>query len=147
CAATTTLQRHHIALRPSRTRKDHYVSTTAQLVANGLLLLSAYVYRVEDQQAIDAGVTVGNFYLHADWILGFGLLTIISAYQLLRPPKILEEGGSWGKALLTIPLYSFMCLTASSQFISQGYWHGTSVYLNMMMELSTMFLNLALYIW
>ena len=40
-----------------------------------------------------------------------------------------------------------MCLSASAQFFSQGYFHGTSVYLNMMMELSTLFLNLALYIW
>jgi len=147
CAATATLARHHIALRPPRTRKDHYVSTIAQLAANGLLLMSASVYRAEDTQAMASGVTVGNFYLHAFWMAGFALLTAASLYQLIRPPRDLETGGSWPKAFLTIPLYTFMCLTASAQFISQGYYHGISVYLNMMMELSTLFLNLALYIW
>ncbi|GAA5125232.1 TRAP transporter large permease subunit [Alloalcanivorax gelatiniphagus] len=147
CAATATLARHHIALRPPRTRKDHYVSTIAQLAANGLLLMSASVYRAEDTQAMASGVTVGNFYLHAFWMAGFALLTAASLYQLIRPPRDLEAGGSWPKAFLTIPLYTFMCLTASAQFISQGYYHGISVYLNMMMELSTLFLNLALYIW
>ncbi len=147
CAATATLARHHIALRPSRTRKDHYVSTIAQLTANGMLLMSAAVYRAEDAQAMASGVTVGNFYLHAFWMAGFALLTAASLFQLIRPPKDLEDGGSWPKAFLTIPLYTFMCLTASAQFISQGYYHGISVYLNMMMELSTLFLNLALYIW
>ncbi|MBM7333489.1 TRAP transporter large permease subunit [Alloalcanivorax marinus] len=147
CAATATLARHHIALRPPRTRKDHYVSTLAQLTANTLLLMSAAVYRSEDAQAMASGVTVGNFYLHAFWMAGFALLTAASLFQLIRPPKDLEDGGSWPKALLTIPLYTFMCLTASAQFISQGYYHGISVYLNMMMELSTLFLNLALYIW
>ncbi|MBL7249509.1 TRAP transporter large permease subunit [Alloalcanivorax marinus] len=147
CAATATLARHHISLRPSRTRKDHYISTIAQLCANGLLLMSAAVYRAKDVEAMDAGVTVGNFYLHGFWVAGFALLTAASLLQLFRPPKDLEDGGSWPKAFLTIPLYTFMCLTASVQFMMQGYYHGISVYLNMMMELSTLFLNLALYIW
>ncbi|ASK34484.1 C4-dicarboxylate ABC transporter [Alcanivorax sp. N3-2A] len=147
CAATATIARHHIALRPSRTRKDHYIGTAAQLAANLMLLMSATVYRVEEMDALSSGVQVSNFYLHKFWIMGFALLSLISLYQLIRPPKTLESGGSWPKAFLTIPLYSFMCLTAGAQFISQGYYHGISVYLGMMMELSTMFLNLALYIW
>lgn len=147
CAATTTLARHHIALRPARTRRDHLVSTVAQLAANLMLLFSATMYRVEEVSALDSGVQVSHFYLHKFWILGFGLLSLISIYQLFRQPRNAEPGGSWGKALLTIPLYSFMCLTAGAQFVSQGYYHGISVYLGMMMELSTMFLNLALYLW
>ncbi|WP_336174967.1 TRAP transporter large permease subunit [Alloalcanivorax xenomutans] len=147
CATRTTLGRHHIALRPQRTVKDHIVSTSAQLAANALLLLSATVYRVEEAAAMESGVRVGHFYLHQFWIAGFTVLTAASLYQLIRFPKGLESGGSWGKALLTIPLYTFMCLSASSQFISQGYYHGIAVYLGIMMEMSTMFLNLALYIW
>ena len=147
CAITATLARHHISLRPSRTKKDHVVTTTAQLIANAALLMSAAVYRAEEVEAIASGVTVSNFYLHQFWIAGFALLTAASIYQLIRPPKDLETGGSWPKAFLTIPLYSFMSLTAAAQFASQGYYHGISVYLNMMMELSTLFLNLALYIW
>ena len=147
CAATTTFQRHHIALRPSRTRKDHLISSLAQVVSNSLLLISALVYRGSDLRAAQAGVTVDALYLHSVWIAGFAILTAAAVYQLVRPPRGLEEGGSWGKALLTIPLFSFMCISASIQFYGQGYFHGVSVYMNMMMELSTLFLNLALYIW
>ncbi|MDX1804933.1 MAG: TRAP transporter large permease subunit, partial [Alcanivorax sp.] len=147
CAATATFSRHHISLRPASTRKDHLVSTLGQLGANVLLLVSSFMYRKEEMAAMADGVQVNHFYLHQFWIAGFTILTLASIYQLIRPPKDLEEGGSWGKSILTIPLYSFMCVTASIQFISQGYYHGISVYLGMMMELSTLFLSLALYIW
>ncbi|MDF1782270.1 MAG: TRAP transporter large permease subunit [Alcanivoracaceae bacterium] len=147
CATTATFARHHIALRPARTIKDHYISTAAQLTANLMLLMSATVYRHQEQQSMLQGVQVQDFYLHIFWILGFSALALTNLSQLIKPPKDLEQGGGWGKAFLTIPLYSFMCLTAGAQFISQGYYHGISVYLGMMMELSTLFLNLALYIW
>lgn len=147
CATTATFARHHIALRPSRTVKDHYVGQTAQLAANLMLLMSATVYRSQEQLSMSQGVQVQDFYLHAIWMIGFSMLALTNLYMLVKPPKDLEQGGGWGKALLTIPLYSFMCLTAGAQFISQGYYHGISVYLGMMMELSTMFLNLGLYIW
>lgn len=147
CAATATLTRHHIALRPARTKKDHLVGSVAQLAANGMLLMSATVYRMQEQTSMEQGVQVHDFYLHTIWIGGFALLTLISLFQVIKQPADAEEGGSWGKALLTIPLYSFMCLSAGSRFMMDGYYHGISVYLGMMMELSTMFLNLALYIW
>jgi len=147
CAATATLTRHHIALRPAQTRKDHFVSSLGQLSANVMLLMSAWIYRGEEVSAMADGVQVNHFYLHQFWIAGFALLSLAALWQLVKPPKDLEEGGSWGKALLTIPLYSFMSITAGIQFVSQGYYHGISVYLGMMMELSTLFLSLALYIW
>ncbi len=147
CAATATIQRHHISLRPMRTQKDHLVGTVAMLLANTALLISAIVYRQEELKSIAEGTTVSHFYMHKFWIAGFAILTCISIYQLFNQPKEAEKGGSWPKALLTIPLYSLMCLTASAQFMSDFYFHGISVYLGMMMELSTLFLNLALYIW
>lgn len=147
CAATATLSLHHISLRPITTRKDYYVGTAAQLAANCMLLMSATVYRVQEAASMAQGVQVQDFYLHAFWIAGFAGLVLINLWQLARPPRTLEPGGGFGKALLTIPLYSFMSLTAGAQFVSQGYYQGISVYLGMMMELSTMFLNLALYIW
>jgi TRAP-type C4-dicarboxylate transport system permease large subunit len=147
CAATATLTRHHICLRPMRTTRDHYVSITAQLVANVMLMVSAIIYREREMISMADGIQVNHFYLHVFWIAGFGLLAAINIWQLVRPPKDMEPGGSWGKAPLTIPLYTFMCLTAGTRFMLDGYYHGISVYLGMMMELSTLFLNLALYIW
>lgn len=147
CAATATFSRHHIALRPAQTRKDHLVSTVGQLSANLMLLASAWVYRSAELSAVADGVNVDHFYLHQFWIAGFSILSLAAFYQLLRPPKDLSDGGSWGKSLLTIPLYSIMCISAGIQFAQQGYYHGISVYLGMLMELSTLFLSLALYIW
>lgn len=147
CAATATFGRHHIALRPAHTRKDHLVSSLGQLSANVMLFMSAWIYRGEEVNAMAEGVQVNHFYLHQFWIAGFALLSLASLWQLFKPPQDVEEGGSWGHSLLSIPLYSLMCLTAGAQFISQGYYHGISVYLGMMMELSTLFLSLALYIW
>ncbi|AJD48571.1 TRAP transporter, DctM-like membrane protein [Isoalcanivorax pacificus W11-5] len=147
CAATTTVMRHHIALRPMRTVRDHYVSTLAQLGANSILAVSAIVYREREIMSMADGIQVGHFYLHQFWIAGFTLLAAINIWQLVRPPKNMESGGGWGKALLTIPLYSFMALNAGLRFIMDEYYHGISVYLGMIMELSTLFLNLALYIW
>lgn len=147
CAITATFARHHIALRPASTMRDHYVGTIAQLGANLMLLMSATVYRNQESLAIQQGVQVQDFYLHSVWITGFAALALTNVWQLIKPPVDAQPGGSWGKAFLTIPLYSFMCLTAGSQFVSQGYYHGISVYIGMIMELSTLFLSLALYIW
>ena len=146
-AATTTLGRHHIALRPITSIRDYYVGTIVMLSANLLLLMSASVYRYQEQVSMSQGVQVHDFYLHIFWILGFGLLSIVNIFQLIKPPKNLPQGGKIGKAFLTVPIYAYMTLGAAIQFIIQGYYHGISVYLGMMMELSTMFLNLALYIW
>jgi len=88
------------------------------------------------------------------WTIGFGSLMLISILQLFWRPKDLEQGGNIRGALLTIPLYAIMCFGASFMFFSEfrggvwsPYWQGAVVYLNMMMEFSTMFLNLALYGW
>lgn len=147
CAATATMSRHHIAIRPVRTVRDHYVSTIALLSANTLLFVSAVQYRERQLISIAEGISVSHYGLNLIWITGFGVLAAINIYHLVKPPKDLEQGGNYGKALLTIPLYGFMSLSAGTRFMLDGYYHGMSVYLGMMMEHSTMFLNLALYIW
>ena len=147
CAATTTVARHHIAIRPTRTVVDHYVSTGALTLANSLLLVSAINYRERQLISISEGISVSHYNLNLLWITGFAVLTAINIYYLIRRPKDLEPGGNFGMALLTVPLYGFMALSAGTRFMLDGYYHGMSVYLGMMMEHSTMFLNLALYIW
>lgn len=146
-AVTAALTRHHIAIRPARTVKDHFLSTGAQFISNIILLVSAIVYRQSDVASMASGVTVSKFYLHNMWVLGFAILTLVSLYQLIRPPKDLETGGTWSKAVLTVPLYCFMCIIANIHFYANGYYQGSSVYLNMMLQFSTLFLNLALYGW
>ncbi|MFZ5724721.1 MAG: TRAP transporter large permease subunit [Pseudomonadota bacterium] len=161
CAATTTLTRHHIGLRSVATRKDYYTATTMQLFAHAMLTFSEISYRAAEQQSMAEGVQVQFFYLHGIWIAGFGLLTLISIYQLIKPPKDLEPGGHMGHAFLAVPLYAYMSVSASLQFwvipaiekLTTGtvstapYYQGIGVYLSQMMELSGMFLALALYVW
>ncbi len=76
-----------------------------------------------------------------------GALTLISLWQLRQPRADLAPGGSWPRSLLSVPLYSFMCISATIQFAFHGFYHGIAVYLNMMAELSALFLNLGLYVW
>lgn len=161
CAATTTLTRHHIGLRTVHTRRDYYTAVTMQLAAHAMLMFSEISYRAAEQQSVLEGVQVQFFYLHAIWIAGFGLLTAISIYQLLFPPKDLEPGGNSFHAFLSVPLYAYMAVSASLQFwaipalenlttgsiTAMPYYQGIGVYLSQMMELSGMFLALALYIW
>lgn len=147
CAATTTFGRHHISIRPVSTIRDHYVGTTMQLAANSILFVSAIMYRDQQLISLSEGIQVSHFYLNNIWIAGFGTFAAINIAQLIKPPKDLEAGGNWGKAIITTPLYAFMAISAGSRFMLDGYYHGISVYLGMVMEHSTLFLNLALYIW
>lgn len=161
CAIIATLTRHHISLRSVATRRDYYFATTLQLVAHAALLFAEVAYRAAEQRSINDGVQVQLFFLHGWWIAGFGLLTLISLYQLWNPPRDLEPGGGTGRALLAVPLYAYMAITASLQFwiapmldgmvggdpAPGAYFQGIGIYLSQMMELSGMFLALALYIW
>ncbi|PAV25717.1 C4-dicarboxylate ABC transporter [Tamilnaduibacter salinus] len=147
CAATATFRRQHIALRPVLSTRDDRVATVAQALANGLLTVSAWLYREQELAQAAAGMPLAHLYLHDLWVAGFGGLTAISVCQLIRSPVGAPAGGHWTRSLLCIPLYSIMCLTASAQFAAYGFYHGIAVYLNMMAELSSLFLNLGLYVW
>lgn len=147
CAAAATLGRQHIALRPVESRRDDRVATVSQLVANGLLTASTWIYRQQELAQADAGMPLAHLFMHDIWVTGFGILTLISLWQLRQPRGELPPGGSWPRALLSVPLYSVMCISASIQFAFHGFYHGIAVYLTMMAELSALFLNLGLYVW
>ncbi|WP_227545980.1 TRAP transporter large permease subunit [Marinobacter fonticola] len=146
CAATATLTRHHIAMRAIETRLDYTVSYFLQTVANVMLLGSSVLFR---QTSHDAGadITIEREILHDLWIVGFAALTLVSLYRLMRPPADLQEGGDLMKAGLAVPLYTGMCLISGTYFALLGHASGIGVYLDKMMELSDMFLNVALYVW
>ncbi|OLF85815.1 MULTISPECIES: TRAP transporter large permease subunit [Marinobacter] len=147
CAAAATLGRQHIALRPVESWRDDRVATLAQLIANSLLTASAWIYRQQELAQADAGIPLAHLFMHDIWVAGFGALTLISLWQLRQPRTGLSEGGSWPRSLLSVPLYSVMCISAAIQFAFLGFYHGIAVYLNMMAELSALFLNLGLYVW
>ncbi len=146
CGLTTMLKRHHIALRPAHTVMDYRVSTLAQFIASSILLYSVYSFK---QVAFSAGLVVSleHRILHYLWIAGFAILFVLNLYQLLNVPKEAKKGGHFLSALLSIPLYATMCLISGGFFIAINNSAGIGIYLNQMIELSQLFLNVGLYVW
>jgi len=146
CGLTALFRRHHIALRPMETVMDYRVASGAQLIASAILFYSVYSFR---EVAYSAGVEVTTQHgiLHHLWIFGFAFILLLSLYQFLFIPKDAKPGGSFLKAQLSVPLYATMCIISGSYFISSGHGAGIGIYLNQMMELSQLFLNVGLYVW
>ncbi|HNL81573.1 MAG TPA: hypothetical protein PKL69_14650, partial [Agitococcus sp.] len=143
-ATTTTLGLHHIALRPPVTKIDFKIYSIAMVAANVLLLVSSISYW---KLQTASGIPIEHPIINYLWVGLFSVLIGISGKQLIKPPADAPEGGSIGMALLSIPLYAFMALNAGLSFIFAGHYSGLAIYLGQMMELSGVFLNLALYIW
>ncbi len=146
CAATATMTRHHIAMRAMQTQLDHTVSFSLQFIANGMLFVSTLSFRALSHSG-GGEVELAREVLHDLWIVGFGLLTIISAVKLFRVPADVKPGGNLSHALLSVPLYTTMCLIAGTYFAIGGHVAGIGIYLDKMMDLSDMFLNVGLYVW
>ncbi len=144
-AVTTTLGIHHIGLRPPRYKKDFPVYGVSMVVANGLALFSCWYYY--NNVLLSSGIPIEQPLLNYIMIGLFAVLTGISLFKLVRPPVEAEEGGSWGLATLSIPLYAFMAITSSISFLGEGHMAGLAIYLGQLLEYSGIFLNLALYIW
>ncbi|MDF2445028.1 MAG: transporter [Moraxellaceae bacterium] len=140
----TTLGEHHIALRPPKTRVDFRIYSITMTAANALLTFSSVKYL---QMQINSGIPVDKPWLYYLWISMFSILTLISFKQVIFMPKRAEAGGTVGMALLSIPLYAWMSLIGGSYFLGQQHWSAQAIYLNQMVELSGIFLNLALFIW
>ncbi|WP_334119829.1 TRAP transporter large permease subunit [Limnobacter sp.] len=143
-AISTTKQFHHISLRPPRTKKDFQVYSLAMLGANLLMTISATYYL---KLQYDSGVAVENPIISIIAIALFAALSFISLKDVLKMPAQAEEGGSYGMGLLSIPLYAFMALNAGINFFMDDYIAGLAIYFGQITELSSIFLNLALYLW
>ncbi len=141
-AITTTLANHHIGIRPARTALDHKVSNGAIAAASAMLLFSCIRYY---QITAGTGLEVEHPLLHLLWCLLFAAMLGISAYRLWRPVAA-PAGGSLGMALLSVPLFATMAMICGAYFFSHGHPSGLAIYINQLMELPTIFLNLALFI-
>ncbi len=140
----TTLGEHHIALRPPKSRLDFRVYSITMLAANSLLTFSSVQYLIMQH---NSGIALDKPWLYYLWIVMFSILTLISLKQVLFMPKRAQPGGQLSLALLSIPLYAWMSLIGGTYFLMHKHYSAQAIYLNQMMELSGIFLNLALYIW
>ncbi|MCB9529442.1 MAG: TRAP transporter large permease subunit [Myxococcales bacterium] len=145
CGVATTVFKHHIALRPPRSRLDHLVCDGAQLFANALLLHSSWVFKQYD---VDAVGQPQHAALHWIWIGGFAVLCLANVYNLLRPPPVLAPSSGVLRALLSVPLYATMALIAGGYFlIGEDHGAGLAIYVAKLTEHAILYLNVGLYVW
>lgn len=143
-AVATTLGHHHLAIRPAHHGRDHRVQSIVQALACALLLGSclAYVHVLTRD-----GSPLERPLLHAVWVALMATLLLINLKRSLWPLPSAHGPGRWGSALLTMPLYAVMAIVAGVYFLLHGHPAGLAIYINQLMELPNIFLNLGLFIW
>lgn len=145
CAATCTIKQHHIAFKPVITLQDHWVSTSAQLLGNIILLLSAWSYK---ESIYNSATVVDHPEIYLLLILGFAILGSISLYQLIRLGHYHKLGVSLMHAMLAIPLYIYMAFFSGAYFfLIEGHWAGPAIFFSLLIDQAGLFLNIGLYIW
>jgi len=143
-AVTTTLGYHHIGIRSAIYTRDFKAQTWSQVIGNALLLASTVSYYL----ILERGGPVEAAHLHFIWMATFAAMLAINVYRLFRPhPKASEGDGTWGIALLAVPLYANMAIIAGAYFLLIGHPSGLAIYINQLMALPSIFMNLALFIW
>lgn len=144
-AGIATLQRHHIAFRPIEWRLDFQVSTSLQLLANASLALSAWLYR---DSTFNSSIDVADPFLVNGLVAGTTVLALISLYQLFNIPEDARRRGKLGRALLSVPLYTYVMLAfAVIVFFVQQHPAGLSIYFSAFFDNAGSYLDVALYLW
>ena len=146
-AITATLKIHHIGLRGPSSRLDYRIYAVAMILGNGFLTSSSISQYLS---VLNSGVppTTEMNIIYWLWIILFSILTLISVYHLFRIPDTAKSGGSIGLALLAVPLYAYMAIITGINFtFVMDYPMGQGIYLGQLVEFSSIFLNLALFIW
>lgn len=144
-ACVATMQRHHIAFRPMVTQLDFRVSLGAQLVANGLLAISAWAFR---SSALSSDIAAAHPILINSLTAGATVLALLSLYQCFSIPKDAQRDGKLLHSFLSIPLYTIVMLIFAS-VVYLGFQHpaGLAIYFNSFFENSGTYLDVALYLW
>ncbi|MBI42906.1 TRAP transporter large permease subunit [Marinobacter lutaoensis] len=143
-AAIAALDTDHIALRLPRNRAEWRLSQVAQFVVNGLMVLSLYAYL--GKLAASPG-SRGTMDLQYAWALVFGLFMVINVVRFVQVPERMRPGRLSLSSGLVVPLYCAMGLIAMGYFfLVDGYASGLAIYFGMMSNLSSMFINIGLYV-
>jgi TRAP-type C4-dicarboxylate transport system permease large subunit len=142
----TTVTYEHIGLLPVRHKRDYFIQAMTTLGAGAMMLYSSVSYYLI---ASKAGVAMERPEHQIAWMVMFASLTLVSLYQLIRRPKFgpeVEEG-TWFHALNSAPLAGNMAIAAGVYFLLNGHPSGLAIYINTLMEVPTIPLQLALFIW
>ena len=143
-AAISALDADHIALRLPRNRAEWRLSQGVQFVVNGLMLLSLNAYLGNLSKTPDSGSAMNLQYA---WGVVFGLFMVINAIRFIYIPERMRAGSIEFASGLVVPLYCSMGLIAMTYFFFvDGYSSGLAIYFGMMSNLSSMFINIGLYV-
>jgi TRAP-type C4-dicarboxylate transport system permease large subunit len=143
-AITTTLGFHHIGIRPGHYSKDYFLQSLAQVVSSSFLLYSAVRYY---QILQGSGVPIEHPLIHYIWIGLFTTLLLINLKRVIFRVKSPHGEGEWTGAILSMPLYAQMATIAGLYFLYKHHDAGLAIYINQLMELPSIFMNLGLFIW
>jgi TRAP-type C4-dicarboxylate transport system permease large subunit len=145
CAVCTTYLKHHIALRPARSKLDHLVSEGFQFAVNLTLTFSAWVFHTQQSSA------PGEYdWLPALWMLGFLGLALVNLRHLYVAQRLPSDDASIGRAALTIPLYTIMGLIAGLYFLvfsESKHAAGLLISASQLAEYPILYLQVGLYVW
>ncbi|MBW0146966.1 TRAP transporter large permease subunit [Marinobacter arenosus] len=143
-AAIAALDADHIALRLPRNRAEWRFSQATQFVVNGLMVgsLNSYLGKLASSPGSE-----GTVDLQYAWAAVFGLFMVINVIRFVNVPERMKKGRLALSSGLVMPLYCAMGLIAMSYFFFvDGYSSGLAIYFGMMSNLSSMFINIGLYV-
>ena len=143
-AAIAAMDADHIALRLPRNRAEWRLSQGAQFAVNGLMVasLNSYLGKLASSPGSE-----GTVNLQYAWAGVFGLFMVINAVRFVNVPNRLRRGSLALSSGLVTPLYCGMGVIAMSYFFFvDGYASGLAIYFGMMSNLSSMFINIGLYV-
>ncbi|WP_404363970.1 TRAP transporter large permease subunit [Marinobacter sp.] len=143
-AAISAFDADHIALRLPRNRGEWRLSQGVQLLVNGLMVFSLLSYVGRLSSAPDTADTI---FLQHTWAAVFGLFMVLNLMRLFSVPERMRPGNINASSPLVVPLHCSMALIAMAYFLFiDGYSSGLAIYFGMMTNLSSMFINIGLYV-
>ncbi|MEC7815991.1 MAG: TRAP transporter large permease subunit [Pseudomonadota bacterium] len=143
-AAVSALDTDHIALRLPRNRAEWRLSQGSQFVVNGLMVASLFAYLARLETSPGSADTAT---LQLAWAYVFGLFMVINAIRFVAIPERIRVGRLSASSGLVLPLYCVMGAIAMAYFyFVDGYSSGLAIYFGMMSNLSSMFINIGLYV-
>jgi TRAP-type C4-dicarboxylate transport system permease large subunit len=141
-----TLGYENIALAPPRYALDYKCQAWTMLFAAVFSLWSCVRYY---QISKDSGIAIEDPEIYYAWIAMFGTLLLLTIWQILNPrePRDKSHPGTISNALKTMPLAGTMTIFAGVYFLLKDHPSGLAIYINALMDIPMIPLQLALFIW
>ena len=141
----TTVRRQHIALREPENALEHRVSQGLQLLVHLSFLYSSIadfnVGRGGSAEVEHAGLPVL-------WAIGFGALSLVNLFHLVKLPPGLDKPFSGMRLGMSVPLYVYMGLLSIVYFlVLEGHASGQAIYMHKFVQHPSVYIGIGLYIW